>query len=94
MEVREWMICGIMFAALAAAGCAPQRVKVDGNEYRTVVRDGQEYLCRTEAVTGSRVSTRETCRTRRQIEQAQDDVRRMQTPPSDPDLPDTQPGAY
>lgn len=94
MGKRSGMICVAVLAAMASAGCAPKRVQLEGQEYRTVVRDGEEYLCRTEGVTGSRVSTREICQTRRQIEQAQDDLRRMQRPPSDPDLPDTQPGAY
>ncbi len=94
MAVRQWMFSGAVVTALLATGCASQQVNVDGTAYRTVVRDGEEYFCRTEAVTGSRVSTRETCLTRRQMDQVQEDVRRMQTPPSDPDLPDTQPGAY
>lgn len=94
MGIRHWTLAGVVVTALFTTGCASPQVNVDGSAYRTVVRDGEEYFCRTEAVTGSRVSTRETCLTRRQMDQVQEDVRRMQSPPSDPDLPDTQPGAY
>ncbi|MFO7325266.1 MAG: hypothetical protein DIU62_006095 [Pseudomonadota bacterium] len=94
MDIRAGSIWSIALAAVLVTACAPQRVKIGGNDYRVVVKDGEEYFCHDEPVTGSRVSTREVCRTRRQIDEAQQEVRRMQTPPTDIDLPDTQPGAY
>lgn len=94
MKLQVWIVPAALAIAVLSGGCASEKVKSGGLEYRTVVRDGQEYFCRTEAVTGSRVSMREVCLTRRQMEQAQEDVRRMQTPPADQDLPDGQPGAY
>jgi hypothetical protein len=88
-------ILGVAVAAMMATACAsPQKVQVGGSQYRVVQRDGEEYLCRNETVTGSRVSTTEVCRTRRQIEEAQEDVRRLQTPAFDVDVPDGAPGAY
>lgn len=94
MKSQAWIVFGVLATAMMAGGCASKKVTSGGLEYRTVVRDGQEYFCRTEAVTGSRVSMREVCLTRRQMEQSQEDVRRMQTPASDVDVPDGQPGAY
>lgn len=94
MKSQAWIVFGVLFTTMMSGGCASEKVKSGEPGYRTVVRDGQEYFCRTEAVTGSRVSVREVCLTRRQMEQAQEDVRRMQTPAADQDLPDGQPGAY
>lgn len=94
MKSQARVVFGVLVTALVATGCASKTVKSGGLEYRTVVRNGQEYFCRTEAVTGSRVSTSETCLTRQQMEQSQEDVRRMQTPISEPDVPNSQPGAY
>ena len=94
MKLQVWTALGVLLTATMAGGCASERGKSGEPGYRTVVRDGQEYFCRTEAITGSRVSMRDVCLTRRQMEQAQEDVRRMQTPATDTDLPDTQPGAY
>ena len=87
-----------MLLAATLAGCARSPAKSAREGYREVTREGQLFFCRTETVTGSRVSVRETCLTRKQMEQAeaqaQDDLRRMQSPGFEPDLPDTEMGAY
>jgi hypothetical protein len=40
-----------------------------GPSYRRIVRDGQEYFCRRQVVTGSRLKPKETCLTAAQIEE-------------------------
>jgi hypothetical protein len=65
--------------------------------YRLEIRKGEEFYCRKEAVTGSRLEVHETCRTVAQMEQiranTQDAMRQMQRPPEDAQLPANSPAA-
>jgi hypothetical protein len=85
-----------LFAAATLAGCAAPGAG-DAKRYRSVTRDGEEYFCRNEAVTGSRLEMHEVCLTRKQMDAArehtQDEVRRMQSPVYEPDTPNTARGA-
>lgn len=84
--------------ALTLAGCSGTPEKAGRDGYREITREGQVLYCRTEKITGSRVSVREICLTRKQMEQAQsqaqEDVRRLQSQPFEVDLPDTEMGAF
>ncbi|MET0281086.1 MAG: hypothetical protein ABW278_08180 [Steroidobacteraceae bacterium] len=93
-----WM-SGTVLTLLAAAtlvGCASQSAK-EATRYRSVTRNGEEFFCRNEAVTGSRLEVHEVCLTRKQMDatrdHTQDEIRRMQSPVYEPDTPNTAPGA-
>lgn len=86
----------IIIATAALAACSAQGAKEKGG-YRVVKRGGEDYFCRNEAVTGSRLEVHEVCMTKQQMDRVRDhtqeEVRRMQTPIFEPDVPNTAPGA-
>lgn len=87
---------GMVLATAVLAACAANSAKENGG-YRMVKRDGQDYFCRKEAVTGSRLEMHEVCMTKQQMDavrdNTQEEVRRMQTPVFEPDTPNTANGA-
>jgi hypothetical protein len=76
-------------ASKPAAAPATTAVAADdkkaGKGYRQITKNGEEYFCRREAVTGSRTEVVETCLTKAQMDNiannSQDLVRRMNTVP-------------
>jgi len=68
--------------AAASAPATGEAGKMPG--YRRVVRNGEEYFCKREGVTGSRVASTEVCLTQAEMqtirERSQDDLRDMQNP--------------
>lgn len=81
LDVARWIIVFPFVAALAACASGGSKVVADvapapaaadaaariGN-YRLVVRMGEEYYCRRVGVTGSRLSSREICMTRDEMQ--------------------------
>ena len=55
-------------ATAAAPAGAPGKSTPPGFGYRRMTKDGVEYFCRREGVTGSRTEKAETCQTQAQIE--------------------------
>jgi hypothetical protein len=71
-------------AATAKPAAAPKGVRA-GSAYRRVVKNGTEYFCRRESMTGSRTEVQETCLTQAQLDKVQNDsqdlVRRLEGVP-------------
>jgi hypothetical protein len=59
----------------AAAGAAHAGGAVDTSGRRLVVKDGTEYYCKRQKVTGTRLRSVESCLTREQLAQQQNSVR-------------------
>jgi len=70
--------------ATAKPAAAAKGIKA-GSGYRRVVKNGTEYFCRREGMTGSRTEVQETCLTQAQLEKVQNDsqdlVRRLESVP-------------
>lgn len=68
----------------AAATDGSERGATKVGDYKLVVRDGQDYYCRRQGATGSRVAAKEVCLTKSQLqtmrEGSQDALRDMQAP--------------
>jgi len=72
-------------AATSAKPAAAQNGVKAGSGYRRIVKNGTEYFCRREAITGSRTETQQTCLTQAQMDRAQNDsqdmIRRLESLP-------------
>lgn len=83
--------------AEASATAADDKSIASRRKYRRVVKNGEEYFCRREGVTGSRVQSATTCLTKAQlaaeVANNQEIMRRFQSGPREAPLQTTDPVA-